>query len=743
MPKITELNAITNVANNDLMMVVHDPSGLPSTNKITVNNFITSVSSSIVDNTLALIPNANTTTYGKVKVGSGLSTNATGFLNTTLPTGGTAGQVLTKNATNQYVWSNFTGLDKFLFFNSSNNYTATADDYLILCDPVNIPGDITISLPMDVPDGKRYLIKNMNTGVNNDLKVKVTTTSGEYNYIESPVTQQFVAYHDIVNLNDAEEWVFDSTYGYRHLGSTTNSPIFSLDANTYLQVAIKNRSTGNNASSDLVLYNDSGEILADSGPYIDIGINSSNYDIPEYNIGGASDSYIYNKGGDLTIGTANTGTSIKFHTDGTTAESLRFTINSTATYISNGNLIVPNYSSIITPIVANTSYAETYFGGSYWGGYTQLDVVGGNSSWAWIETNLQNVNNPYVLIENKSDNGSSYTWTFESDGTLTIPGGFNLPTKSMTGWNWNYGLTGPTLQLSNNETNEVIVTGPTPTSSYANSQRIIIQGQRGYGVWGQNTAGEGGDIYIWAGVGGESDTNVGGSGGDIKVRGGQGQDNQGGYVKIEGGDAAFWNGTAVGDGGFIEITAGDVIESGGDANNHGGNITITAGKARYDSTKSGVITLRVGNNVNNTGTQYSTVFNTDGTITLSANGDIKNTDGVSVIKSIPQNLQSSLANYTLTLSDAGKHIYKNDGDGYGVEVPTNASVPFEIGTTITVVSGDSWTYIYPVDGMTTEVWGAGYNQTSTAFYIPNNSMATLLKIGTDKWMLSGAGLAID
>jgi len=59
------------------------------------------------------------------------------------------------------------------------------------------------------------------------------------------------------------------------------------------------------------------------------------------------------------------------------------------------------------------------------------------------------------------------------------------------------------------------------------------------------------------------------------------------------------------------------------------------------------------------------------------------------------------------------------------------------------VSGNSWTYIYPADGDTTEVWGAGYNQTSTAWYIPNNSMATLLKIGTDKWMLSGAGLAID
>lgn len=144
-----------------------------------------------------------------------------------------------------------------------------------------------------------------------------------------------------------------------------------------------------------------------------------------------------------------------------------------------------------------------------------------------------------------------------------------------------------------------------------------------------------------------------------------------------------------------------------------------------------------------TDTYYSWQFTNQGKLQLPANGDIKNNDGFSVIKSIPQNQQSELANYILQLSDAGKHILKDEGEGYGVEVPTNASVAFEIGTVITIVSGNGVTYIYPSDGLTTEVWGAGFNQTSTSFYIPNNSIATLLKIGTDKWMLSGAGLAID
>ena len=142
------------------------------------------------------------------------------------------------------------------------------------------------------------------------------------------------------------------------------------------------------------------------------------------------------------------------------------------------------------------------------------------------------------------------------------------------------------------------------------------------------------------------------------------------------------------------------------------------------------------------GNTHSWWFDNYGRFKLPTDGDIKNSNGYSVIKSIPQNLQDSAANYTLVASDAGKHIYKNDGQAYGVEIPTDASVDFEIGTAITIVSGDSWTYIYPADNMTTEVWGAGFNTTSSSFYIPNNSIATLLKIGTDKWMLSGAGLAI-
>ena len=48
MPKISELNPITNMSPDNLLMVVNDPNGAPSTNKITFKNFANSVSSYLI-----------------------------------------------------------------------------------------------------------------------------------------------------------------------------------------------------------------------------------------------------------------------------------------------------------------------------------------------------------------------------------------------------------------------------------------------------------------------------------------------------------------------------------------------------------------------------------------------------------------------------------------------------------------------------------------------------------------------
>jgi hypothetical protein len=38
--KITELTAIASAANSDLLYIVHDPAGVPTSNKITVTNLV-------------------------------------------------------------------------------------------------------------------------------------------------------------------------------------------------------------------------------------------------------------------------------------------------------------------------------------------------------------------------------------------------------------------------------------------------------------------------------------------------------------------------------------------------------------------------------------------------------------------------------------------------------------------------------------------------------------------------------
>jgi hypothetical protein len=192
--------------------------------------------------------------------------------------------------------------------------------------------------------------------------------------------------------------------------------------------------------------------------------------------------------------------------------------------------------------------------------------------------------------------------TFNSDGSLELPVGLVLPYQSTPGYRFGYTLNGQTLRLGNDSENEVIVTGPAATAENTYAQRIVIQGQRGYGS--TSTQGEGGDVYIWGGIGGEFNGNTdgwshgGGSGGDVKLRGGEGINNEGGYVKIEGGSIGHFNTATTGNAGFVEITGGDVIVENEAGSSYGGDIRITGGRAYATSTQSGVVQVITGGYAN-------------------------------------------------------------------------------------------------------------------------------------------------
>lgn len=219
----------------------------------------------------------------------------------------------------------------------------------------------------------------------------------------------------------------------------------------------------------------------------------------------------------------------------------------------------------------------------------------------------------------------------QTEFILNIDGSITFPTLSTI--NWEDGtLTGPTLQMGNDPTSQVIITGPAPNSDNVSAQRFVIQGQQGYGGE-NNTKGEGGDVYIWAGSGGDSGAiDPRGNGGDVKLRAGLGG-NEGGYIRIESGDAEADTGTGgfldlnAGNGGPIGGTGGNVNIRAGGGNANGGNVNIDAGQgdnndggnvyinAGYGAVTSGEVLIETSN-----GSWY---FRNTGELQLPSNGTLK------------------------------------------------------------------------------------------------------------------------
>lgn len=111
---------------------------------------------------------------------------------------------------------------------------------------------------------------------------------------------------------------------------------------------------------------------------------------------------------------------------------------------------------------------------------------------------------------------------------------------------------------------------------------------------------------------------------------------------------------------------------------------------------------------------------------------------VATIRQIPQNSKS--ADYTLVLSDAGKHVFHPSADTSGRTwtIPANASVAFDIGTAITFVNQNGAGSIsIAITSDTMRLAGAGTTGTRT---LAANGVATALKVTSTEWIISGTGL---
>lgn len=114
-------------------------------------------------------------------------------------------------------------------------------------------------------------------------------------------------------------------------------------------------------------------------------------------------------------------------------------------------------------------------------------------------------------------------------------------------------------------------------------------------------------------------------------------------------------------------------------------------------------------------------------------------DVITELKDIPQSIK--VADYTLALEDAGNHILHPSADTTArtITIPSNASVAFPIGTVITIVNQNiagELTISITSDILRLAGLGTTGNRTIAA-----NGIATIIKITTTEWLISGAGVS--
>jgi hypothetical protein len=173
-----------------------------------------------------------------------------------------------------------------------------------------------------------------------------------------------------------------------------------------------------------------------------------------------------------------------------------------------------------------------------------------------------------------------------------------------------------------------------------------------------------------------------------------------------------------------------------DANNYAGALTNNSDPVFSTSTAVTVIA----NNINDYEVDgyyppmvLEIVRDTDGGNIVFPDGTKQNTSATD----IPQRLFNGV-DYTLGMEDRGHHILCTD-DIESIRIPYNSRVEFPIGTVITIVNPRGDSVVVSTEGGSIQVMIPGDDNYSNggSFYVSEYGMATLLKIGTDSWVLAG------
>lgn len=142
---------------------------------------------------------------------------------------------------------------------------------------------------------------------------------------------------------------------------------------------------------------------------------------------------------------------------------------------------------------------------------------------------------------------------------------------------------------------------------------------------------------------------------------------------------------------------------------------------------------------NNVGSANAVVVN-GGVLGTPSSGNLTNTtvDGTNKVGYliVPQNSQAT--NYTLALTDAGKHIYHALGSAAATyTIDSNANVAFTTGTAVTFVNMSANNVTISITSDTMYLAGTGTTGNRT---LAQYGAATALKMTSTTWIISGSGL---
>ena len=142
------------------------------------------------------------------------------------------------------------------------------------------------------------------------------------------------------------------------------------------------------------------------------------------------------------------------------------------------------------------------------------------------------------------------------------------------------------------------------------------------------------------------------------------------------------------------------------------------------------------NKANLSGASFTGNISTTGTVSGTAAAATAATAASRVgYMGIPASGAGASGAYTLVESDAGELVYSTSTRT--VTIPANASVPFEIGTTIVFVSGSGATTTIAINSDTLTLAGTGTTGSRT---LAAHGMATATKVASTTWYISGNGL---